>query len=229
MNSGNGVFAGLILAAVACVFPAPSQATTIRSASGYGTGESISQCQTPVGNCEGFQLAPIQVNGIWYNGADFFFRTPDVDGNSNQKLLDIIDVGQVSSGGSFFLPLLNPSASFQFTDGFSSDTLATGLFGCGNSGAPFAVSSNTDNNGNPIPLSGLPCMGVTDSNLVTSTIESNGILFSFNGDISNLVLFTEDDNVGTGSAVATPEPGSLALLGAGALALWGGLKRRKPA
>jgi hypothetical protein len=72
-------------------------------------------------------------------------------------------------------------------------------------------------------------MGVTDSNLVTSTIESNGILFSFNGDISNLVLFTEDDNVGTGSAVATPEPGSLALLGAGALALWGGLKRRKPA
>ena len=226
MRAMSKTVLAVALLATSAFFAASVSATTIRSASGYGTGESISQCQAATGNCEGFQLAPIQVNGIWYNGADFFFRTPtDLNNNFIAGQLDIIDIGQVSSGGSFFLPLVSPNLLFLNSDGSSTDLLATGVFSCSTDPNDTTASSSTG------PMLGLPCMGGGDDpSLVNELIQSNGITFTFSGDISNLVLFTEEGNVSTGSSVATPEPASLTLLGTGLAILLGGkLRRRKQA
>jgi hypothetical protein len=195
MNTTRRVMTTVGLLIVSGTVAMQALAGTVRGGSPYGIGESIRDCQIDSESygCEGFRLAPIQVNGRLYNGADFFFRSPrDANGNYNEGLLDIIDVGPVKAGGHFFLPLRNPNLSFPNSDAFSTDTLATGVFVCklNDPSNPVIASSSTG------PLLGLPCTGGTDNAAkVTATIQSGGVMFSFQGDLANLVLFTEEGNV----------------------------------
>jgi hypothetical protein len=142
------------------------------------------------------------VNGKMYNGAGFSFRTPhDSNGNYNQGVLDIIDVGPVKAGSSFFLPLFNPNLSFPNPDAFSTSTLATGVFVCDVSNPSIIVVSSSTG-----LMLGLPCTGGTDdATKATVTIQKNGILFTFQADFANLVLFTGAGNArrgGDGSSLA---------------------------
>jgi hypothetical protein len=61
---------------------------------------------------------------------------------------------------------------------------------------------------------------------LTETILPNGIQFNFSADFSDITLFTADGNL-VGNTTATPEPGTIVLLGTGVLALLGKSRRRQ--
>jgi len=100
--------------------------------------------------------------------------------------------GTVRGGSPYGIGESIRNLSFPNSDAFSTDTLATGVSVCklNDPSNPVIASSSTG------PLLGLPCTGGTDNAAkVTATIQSGGVMFSFQGDFANLVLFTEEGNV----------------------------------
>jgi len=188
----------------------PGSATTIhvRGASGYGPLSTYGSCVGSSDPCEGFQTAPFTLD---LNGLDYqVFQFSDSSGDN----IDVFEIGtiagSIASPSTFFLPLIDTS-------------MDTGVFFCDNGTSNFAVDSSFPSN----PLTGLPCtVGAPSTSNFSETVLPTGIKLTFTGNFSDLTLFTEDGNLGSGSTVSSPEPGSLALLGVGLAALAGKLRRK---
>jgi len=188
----------------------------VRGASGYGPQTSLGSCNGNIAdfqadpsnqaNCIGVNLTTFDVNGTQLSGAQYSFLSNSGDFGK----FDVFDIGGVTSGSTFFVPLLDPNA-------------LTGVFFCNNG------SNSTAQDSFLTSITGLPCTpGAPNSANVTETILPNGIQFNFTADFSDITLFTADGNL-VGNTTATPEPGTIALLGTGVLALWGKFRRRQSA
>jgi hypothetical protein len=203
-----------VLFALFAAIAVPSGATTIvhvRGGSGYGpssfssgSGVTYSNCADgSFGNpCEDFQLAPftVDINGLNYQVFQFTTLGP---GN----VLDVIEIGTVAANSTFTLPVSN-------------SLLESGVFYCGNSldSTTFGPSTTQVLDSGSTALTGLPCTpGFSSSPNISETAVSGGIQFKTGSLFNSLTLYTLDGNLE--SAVSTPEPGSLMLLGVGLLAI----------
>jgi len=206
----------LLLAAVT-----PSRATSVpvRGGSTYGDNTGFSGCVANItsfvgggsaNNCEGFSSTVFTIGGVNYSGALFAFLEP---GGTAFGILDIIQLGGNSS---LTLNLVNPLAP-------------TGVFMCGSFGSPLTVAQDST----PAPMPGLPCTagaspasgyaGTEDLANVQANFSGSAVTF-INGNSTGIAVFTLDGNIqGT---TATPEPGTLVLVGLGFLAA--GRKFRRP-
>jgi PEP-CTERM motif len=202
----------------AAVSPSWADRIPVRGGSTYGDNAGLAGCQAKIAdfqntgiadNCEGFAATTFTIGGNIYNGAFFVFLEP---GGTNFGLLDIIQLGANSS---LTLSLVNPA-------------LPTGLFMCGS----FGVDSSVAQDSTPSDMTGLPCTSGSSSAFyfdpaqevpdVQANFSATGVTF-VNGTSSSIAIFTEDGNIQ--GATATPEPGSLVLVGIGALVVGGKLRR----
>jgi hypothetical protein len=200
-----------IALALAAAIPTWADKMPVRGGSTYGDNTGLAGCQANIAdfvntsvanNCEGFAATTFTIGGNTYNGALFAFLEP---GGSAFGTLDII---QLAANSSLTLNLLNAG-------------LPTGLFMCGS----FSVDSSVAQDSTPSDMTGLPCTTGSSSGgyfnasqdvpNVQANFSATGVTF-VNGTSGSIAVFTTDGNIGTAS---TPEPGTLALLAIGALAL----------
>jgi PEP-CTERM motif len=212
----------LVLVAAAGV---PGRATTIhvRGASTYGGNVGFGTCVADIidflntsvaSNCEGFTQGVFTIGSNTYSGDQFAFLEP---GGTGYGILDIITM---AGNSTLSLNLLNTA-------------LPTGAFMCGSFGNASSVAQDSG----PKNMPGLACTtgssnsttGFTDSQVVTNvsaTHSLNGVKFT-NGNSGAIAIFATDGNIsGSRFTATTPEPGSLALLGFGLVALSGKLRRK---
>jgi len=202
----------------------------VRTGSAYGGNTDFGTCESNIvnflndpngiaSNCEGFVSGVFTIGASTYTGDQFVFLSP---GGTDFGVLDILQL----NGSSLVLPLAN-------------FTLPTGVFVCGGSGDPDDTSAAHDSVNPDVPMTGLSCTsgattafsGTQDVSGVTMTFSLNGVTFTNGGNLP-LSVFTTDGNIlgatftPDAATVATPEPGTLMLLGTGIAALVG-LRRRK--
>lgn len=208
---------------IGSVTPSWANSVPIRGGSTYGDNTGLAACQANIAdfistnvatNCEGFTLTTFTIGGTTYDGAIFAFLEPS---GTAFGTLDIISLG---AGSSLALGLVNPLAP-------------TGIFACGS----FGDSTRTVAQDSTLAdMTGLPCTpgspdsgyfnGSQDVPNVQANFSATGVTF-VNGTSGSIAVFTEDGNI-QGTA-RTPEPGTLALLGIGALALGRRFRRANPA
>jgi hypothetical protein len=203
---------------VAVVVPSRADKVVVRGGSTYGDNTGFSSCVDNINtftgggsanNCEGFVSTTFDIGGNTYNGALFAFLEP---GGTSFGILDII---ALAGNSSLSLSLVNPS-------------LPTGLFMCGSFGTDSSVAQDST----PSPMTGLPCTSGSsgggyfnasqDVTNVQANFSATGVTF-VNGNSSPIAIFTEDGNLS--GTVSAPEPGSLAMLILGLMALGVALRK----
>jgi hypothetical protein len=149
--------------------------------------------------CEGAQTDGTDViGGTTYTVYQF------ASGDAAGDLIDLIDFTDVGAGDTVTLPVVNTS-------------LAIGVFSCGDHPLSTPVTQVEDSGGATLPVEP-PCTLDGDAASVAQGTNVEQFTNGGTGAIDNLVLFTVDGNLSTGS-VAAPEPGSLGLLGFGLIAV----------
>jgi hypothetical protein len=231
MNSRR-LTCNVVLATALCVlaltFASPSGASKIpvRTGSGYGGVSAFSDCETNIVDflntgspsaCEGFDPGIFTINGVTFNGGKFAF----LSGVGTD--FGVLDVFTLDSNSSLTLSLMNFA-------------LPTGVFLCDkNTGTEVVDSSSTPKNVTNVCTTGVGSGSSSSADFtgLTSQFTLTGVTFTTTD--APFVLFVSDGNIigatfteGAG-IVSAPEPGSLALLGTGIVALWAKFGRRKQA
>lgn len=194
--------ASLILKVIAwcsalLVLALPSRGSSIpvHSASGYGQQQSFTDCLNGTysdadNNCEGFS-GPTPIDTVIINGTSYpIYQIVGGDNGSgnNVTVLDLINLGGVTSGTTFSLP----SSFF--------DPTTTYILGCDNDGGGDGVYAS----GSTTPLTTI----CTPDSSPMVTLNTNGS-FTAENTITDLVLFSQEP------VATTPEPSSLSLLALG--------------
>jgi len=201
---------------VAYVTPSRATSVPIRGGSTYGDNTGFSTCVDNIAifqgggsqnNCEGFTLTSFNIGGNISSGAFFAFLEP-----GSSPSFGVLDIILLSGNSSLALSLVNPSAP-------------TGVFMCGSFGNNLTVAQDSGLN----DMTGLPCTagsspstgsgysGIQALAGVPAIFSATGVTFG-NANSTAIAVFTEDGNI-QGSTTATPEPGSLMLLGIGLVAV----------
>jgi hypothetical protein len=206
-----------------------TEATTIKTGSHYGSipvqGSDIqtfTDCLNASVACEAAQNTAVvfSFNGNNYNEVQFT--------TGFGQLFDVFDFGSIKADTLINLPFASWGV-LTCGDGDASDPQNTTghAFDSGHQSVTGLPCTQID------AITGIPLFGGTTLYATTDFL-GNGVAFTvladgsirFNSDFSDVVFFTSDTGQGT---TATPEPGSLALLGTGIVALWAKFGRRKQA
>lgn len=193
----------------------------VRGGSNYGSADGLASgdfnaCLT--GNtavtlgdaCEAFNLSTgitVTLNGTTYNVDQFVFG----DGTDPGTVFDVVDIG-----------LIAPGTTFSFSGIFT--PLNTEVFSCDDHIDLFNASNSKDFNTNVTDSGSSSMVGPCTSGLTAAPdLSQDGTSFTTgpNFNVSDLVL-----DASAPATVATPEPGTLMLLGTG-IAAFIGLRRRK--
>jgi hypothetical protein len=228
MSADFRLKAVLVLLAVVGMLARPTDATTIKSGSHYGPNDpDFAHCKTSSSPCEAATDTGtlVSINGTNYE--EFQLTTGStIDALYGTNVFDVFDFGKITADSLINLPFTSWGI---LTCGYGTGALSSAVDSSGTSSVTGLPCTPIDNlTGTGIPLSGGTTLYSTVDafgNNVAFTLLANGSI-RFNSDFSDVVFFTAD----TGSATAlTPEPGSLALLGTGIVALWAKFGRRKQA
>jgi len=192
-----------------------SRATTVRGGSTYGDNAGLLGCEANIAtfvgggsqdNCEGFTLTTFTIGGTPYSGALFAFLEPGASPS-----FGVLDIISLAANSTLSFNLVNPSAP-------------TGVFMCGSFGINLTVAQDSNN----ADMTGLPCTAGSSpptGSGYSGTLDLLGVQANFSGNqvtfvndtATGIAVFTEDGNIQ--GLAATPEPGSVVLLGIGLLAL----------
>jgi PEP-CTERM motif len=226
----NARFLAIVLVGTTLLFASSARATSVRSGSGYGRNIGFPSCSAAVAafdpmsptNCIGVGTAPytVDIGGTNYPVYQYAFVGAQ-GGVSTAAIYDVVDLGAVTAGSFFELPVFDTSD-------------LTGVFACrgDNTGSNGTASTLVDSLSSTVTIpGGSTPLGCTPYNTATSSSirQSSGlgeVEFTISSDVSDLTLFTMDGNLNTGSVKPTPEPGSLMLLGIG-MATLAAVRRRR--
>ncbi len=215
---GRAAVLGLLLCGAAAGLAGTAYGTTIKSASGYGPLDTVgfNHCLNQTNPCEAAQLTnqTFNIDGVTGN-------VVDVTGGSGQ-FLQVFDLGAVAANTVISLPFLNGGLlTCGFGNGAQSNAVDSS-FNTTVAGLPCTPIDDVTGTGTALQ-NGSTLYSTTDAlnNVVTFTINANGSI-TFDTAVSDVVLWAPST-----TATATPEPGSVALLGTGVALLWGKFRRRR--
>jgi hypothetical protein len=212
LNLPVRIFALFVLF-VSVATPSWADKIPVRGGSTYGDNTGVAVClnniaNDPTNNCEGFTAGTFTIGANTYAGALFVFLEPTTG------IFGTLDIIQFT-GTNLTLSLLNPSAP-------------TGVFMCGSFDKPLSVAQDSTLTN----MTGLPCTFGASSGFFNASQEVPGVSVTFsatgvtfgNGNSGPLTGFTADGNIEgatftPGGTISTAEPGSLVLLGFGALVI----------